>query len=532
MAETIMQKALILDNCNALTSRGETWAALNNDTTGLATDLDHVYETASLEFDKVDGAANTIFACITKVLETFDIDKWVAGGVGFLLWSLNVSSLTDVAYAFIRLGTSASHYNEWRVDDSELETGWNSLRVAISDPDTGGATGNGWDSNAVTYIAIGVAFDAAGNTLADIRVDRIALVSSLYTSADITTEKSTSVSTGDVNIEEIGGAAVKLEDGAYTALDPGVPPLIVRKDTRAQAGSAADGDYVPVQGTANGDLRTRDDDANTDLDTIVPVVHNEDEAYTAADAGVPSLAVRKDARAQAGSAADGDYVPVQTTANGDLRTKDEDLNTLLAVGTGVMASSQAVTHATDDTQLGAVGAASDVDGNLHGQQRYIGEQLETNTAGMTTKIGTTGGAADSDGGMTEQLRYLAETIGDAVKADLSELTDAPVEKTPVKVTQFVAVASTAEALVASETFAREVHLQARKAAADNTGNVFIGLSDLDQGVAELFELTNTIGADHNRFDLVMPPGTKVDLNDIFVDADNATDGVVGWYIPI
>jgi len=120
----------------------------------------------------------------------------------------------------------------------------------------------------------------------------------------------------------------------------------------------------------------------------------------------------------------------------------------------------------------------------------------------------------------------ANTDLDAIVADLAELTSAPVEKTPVKVTQFVAAASTAEALVASQTFAKVLHLQARKVDGDNTGNVFIGLSDLDQGAAELFELTP--GATQ---ELVMPAGDKVDLNNIYVDADNNDDGVVGWYIP-
>ena len=112
-------------------------------------------------------------------------------------------------------------------------------------------------------------------------------------------------------------------------------------------------------------------------------------------------------------------------------------------------------------------------------------------------------------------------------AQLLPLTTTPVEKTPVKVVQAVAVPSTAEALVGSETFAREVHLQAKKVAGDNTGNVFVGLSDLDQAAAELFELTPG-----QSMSIVMPPGTMVNVADIYVDADTADDGVVGWYIPV
>jgi len=53
-----------------------------------------------------------------------------------------------------------------------------------------------------------------------------------------------------------------------------------------------------------------------------------------------------------------------------------DREELLALGTGTMATSRAVTVATDDTQFGAVGAAADVDGNVHGQLRSIGEAVE------------------------------------------------------------------------------------------------------------------------------------------------------------
>ena len=142
-----------------------------------------------------------------------------------------------------------------------------------------------------------------------------------------------------------------------------------------------------------------------------------------------------------------------------------------------------------------------------------------------TRLGTNGAAADVDGNQAGQLRYMGETLA-AIDADTSALRDAPVEKTPVKVTQFVGTVSTAEPLASDGTFARAVYLQARKAAADNTGNVFVGLSDLDQGTAELFELEPG-----DTFQLEMPAGCKVDLNDIYVDADTADDGVVGWYVP-
>jgi len=360
-------KTIVLDDCEATTG----WTALGNDTTGLATDLDHVYGTVSLEFDKVNGAANTIFGAIAKTIPGINVDDLVVNGEGFITWCLNLSSLAAITsnYAFIRLGTDSSNYNEWRIPYNDLKTGWNVCKALIGAPSTAGSTGNGWNSATVTYICVGIAFDAETSTLADIRVDRICLESCRRVSADITSEVSTSVSTGDINLEEVAGSAVSAGAGAVAA---GTQRVILASDDPAVTNTAK----IPSKGTA------------------------------------------------------------------------------------AMAGSTPVTIATDDTVL-------------------------------------------------------------------TKLTSAPVEKTPVAVSQFIAVASTAEALVASETFARELYLQAKKAAGDNTGNVFIGLSTLDQGVAELFEL-----APGDTYRLPMPAGTKVDLNDIYIDADNANDGVVGWYIPV
>jgi hypothetical protein len=246
------------------------------------------------------------------------------------------------------------------------------------------------------------------------------------------------------------------EDEAHVSGDPGNMFLAVRTDSRASLAGTT-GDYAPLQLTANGDVRVKDDDANTVLGTIDAdtgaiktateladdVVHAEDEQYTAADKGTGILAVRKDTEAQAGSAADGDYVPLQTDSTGSLRVTDDSANTSLT----------------------------------------------------------------------------------AAAADLA-LIEAPTEKTPVIFSQ-TATSGTQAAIVGSETFVRAVYMQAKKVSGDNTGNVFVGTSTVSVGDAELFELTP--GA---TFELPMPLGFKVDLNDVYIDVDTTGDGVVGWYIPV
>jgi len=101
------------------------------------------------------------------------------------------------------------------------------------------------------------------------------------------------------------------------------------------------------------------------------------------------------------------------------------------------------------------------------------------------------------------------------------------EITPIKIVKTVAVAGTAEKLIAAATYAYKLTIQAKLVAAENTGSVFIGLSDLDAGVAELFELT-----DRQKKTIEVPIGYKFDVSKIYIDADTSDDGIVGWYWPV
>jgi len=157
-----------IGNFNSITG----WTVLNDDTSGLATDLSHILGTASLEFDKVDGAGNKTTCGIQCTLSTaVDCSRFI--GSDHIETAVYVSDLTNVAYALIRLGTDASNYNEWRIDDSAmtaavwdvLDANLNTCQVAVE--------GNGWNPSAITYIFVGIEFDGAANTLADIRFDHV-----------------------------------------------------------------------------------------------------------------------------------------------------------------------------------------------------------------------------------------------------------------------------------------------------------------------------------------------------------------------
>jgi hypothetical protein len=115
---------------------------------------------------------------------------------------------------------------------------------------------------------------------------------------------------------------LQVSSTAFEATDAVTPVGAVVKTTRAAADVAIDnGDWTPLQTTIDGDLRTRDDDLNTTLATMTKA---ESSAFSAADLVTPAGAVRKDARAALGTAATGEWVPLQTTATGDLRVRDDD----------------------------------------------------------------------------------------------------------------------------------------------------------------------------------------------------------------
>lgn len=110
-------------------------------------------------------------------------------------------------------------------------------------------------------------------------------------------------------------SVTQAEDAAHVSGDAGIMSLAVRKDV---AGSlvSADGDYAPLQVDANGALRVSGTLAVTEAD-----VYAEDAAHTSGDMGGFILAVRNDSMSSMVSA-DGDYAPFQVNALGELRTVD------------------------------------------------------------------------------------------------------------------------------------------------------------------------------------------------------------------
>jgi len=178
------------------------------------------------------------------------------------------------------------------------------------------------------------------------------------------------------------------EDSAHTTADLGSYVLAVREDSRPTgANTSASGDYASFFVNANGELYVHDTDALTKLteidtvldtiktdtaamvvdlaaieaelldqgttldaietdtgsidDTLTSLTKAEDSVHANGDNGIMPLAVRNDAGTAL--AADGDYIPLTTDADGNLRTS----TTLSPIGSEQFSVTDALAAAGD-----------------------------------------------------------------------------------------------------------------------------------------------------------------------------------------
>ena len=262
------------------------WAALGNDTLNLATNTQyHVSSTASVQFDKVNGADDTVFGVIDQTIAALDLSSFDIHET--LQVATYVSSVVDIDYMLIRLGTDNANYNEWRVDGDELTAGqWNIVKFTLGSASVSGATGTGMNPDVVTYVAIGYAFDNQTNALANIRFNHFAMHSSIHTNADIASEVTSEVSSPNVNVKKWGAVNVTTDQG--------------NSDT--------------------GTLRVAVADDDTNLAAISAAVQAEDDAHTTADKGVMLLGVRNDTPATFTNV-DLDYIPISCDEYGRVLTR-------------------------------------------------------------------------------------------------------------------------------------------------------------------------------------------------------------------
>ena len=218
------------------------WTVLGDDTLNLAATTKHTSGTAALSFDKDDGGDDTIFAGIQNTISSVDLADVSPHDI--IQTVSYIPSLTTVDYVFVRVGTDSSNYNEWRISDDDLTAAiFEILLFNIGDANHDGITGNGWDPTAITYIVVGVAFDAETDTLAGIIYDELSFHTNQHTSASIQSEVTSSVNSSNVNVQKVGNKIVNTDTGNSAT---GTQRVVLASDQPAVevGGGAADGATV------------------------------------------------------------------------------------------------------------------------------------------------------------------------------------------------------------------------------------------------------------------------------------------------
>ena len=162
-------------------STSGSWTILNTNTTGLASTANHVLRTGSVGFEKANATTDQDQEAGIYSAVDLNLTRFTGAANVEVAFHTTAAATTEVSYAFVRLGTDASNYNEWQIPKASL-TGvdaWTFHTVALYTSQN--VTGNGWDPSQVSYLAVGYRFDTTARTLAKILCDGAAITNAQLT---------------------------------------------------------------------------------------------------------------------------------------------------------------------------------------------------------------------------------------------------------------------------------------------------------------------------------------------------------------
>ena len=221
------------------------WGPLNNDAVNVTTTFKHVLGTQALTFDKVDGAGNTVFGAVSTAISSLNLGQPSPHDI--LQTVAYWSSVADINYAFLRLGTDGSNYNEWRLDGGDL-TGaiFETLVFQVGDASHAGITGSGINWNAIDYCAVGTAFNAETDTLAGMIVDEISFHTNQHVNASINSEVQSSVNSANINLLKVGGSTTDKSTGNAS---PGTQRVVLATNQPTVSTYSVNASATSVQST-------------------------------------------------------------------------------------------------------------------------------------------------------------------------------------------------------------------------------------------------------------------------------------------
>lgn len=161
---------IVLDNGEDPTK----WSDMFDTVANVASGTEHITGSRSISFDKAAGS--TPDAYIIRPISQksgYNLDSFSSEGQ--ILSSVYLSSISDVSSCNVALLMSSGTENGtfYSISDTDLSTGWNHLKFDCSDYTTQSGCGTDWHS--VKWLAFGVSFDNASDTLSDILVDSVRL---------------------------------------------------------------------------------------------------------------------------------------------------------------------------------------------------------------------------------------------------------------------------------------------------------------------------------------------------------------------
>lgn len=378
------------------------WTVLNDDAANLATTVIHATGTAALTYDKVNGTANTVLAAIQKTITTVDLGDVSLHDI--LQGVFCIPDLSDVDFVFLRLGTDASNYNEWQIEAEQLTA--NEFEVAIAlvgNVKHTAITGNGWNPSTISYLCLGVSFNAETNTLSGIIFDQIGFFAGNHTSSIQGSEITSSLADNNINLHRIGGSST--DKGSGNASNGSQRVVIATDDVNQAAINTATAamNAKMVAGTIIGDVNLGATD-NAVLDQIEVNTSYGDSV----GAGTEVAALRV-------TIANNSTGLLSIDDNGGSLTIDNaDLGTIAGAVSGtemqcdIVASLPAGTNA-----IGTLAANSGVD---------IGDVDVTSISAGTNLVGDVGiSGARTSGGTTLYRNVDVDETEDAIKATAGQL---------------------------------------------------------------------------------------------------------------
>ena len=225
--ETQIERYIELQRCDVHTDFTAVLAADTIATT--ANHVPHEDKTASTSFNKIAG---NVIGGIQDTITAVDASAFE--GQTLMCWQVWLSSYADIDYLWLRVGTDASNYTEWRVTDVADFQASRFERIQAEQHQLFANTGNGADFSAITYVAAGVATSLAADTLSGIVIDYINMLSFPNVSANFDANVTLGNVSNAVRVTKFGANTNATAAVGSGAVSTGVQRVEIANDSTGQ----------------------------------------------------------------------------------------------------------------------------------------------------------------------------------------------------------------------------------------------------------------------------------------------------------